>query len=179
MQVSNVFEDSLVLHDASSTPMDMKVYDFAAVTFRNFLEWLLARRLSRRFDDSTTQTPNEEDLAARASLINLYIFAYVYDVPQLRRDALEAYMESCTVTKVVPKAKEIITAYGSLPCNSPMIGFIRDAYAFLWSGPTSADDEILLNEIPSEFFRGLAYATARVRLPQAHFFGVCNYHEHV
>ena len=102
----------------------MDLYDVEVLTFQIFRDWLLARRLSARYRATCSTMPMSEALEARVHLVRLYMFAHVYDVPQLRRDALEAYMSRCfspDESIMRPAPTEVRLAYNGLPLDSSMV----------------------------------------------------------
>lgn len=158
---------------------EMKIYDFAPSTFRIFRDWLLGRRLPARYSTTDVSKVNSSiNNSVHMNLVQLYLFAFVYDVPQLRRDALDAYMRHLGLHGILPTAAELLVAYETLLPDSPMIKFMVNFYATMWDGVVLEKDEETWMELPADFYMDLAIAGVKMRAPQGRFFAFCEYHEH-
>lgn len=156
---------------------EMKIYDFPLPTFKIFRDWLLGRRLPARFRNVEVDLIEMSDeIAPQTELLNVYIFATEYDVPQLRRDALDAYIVWCVETKTLPSVEELEMAHDSLPPESPMVRFMIDVYAYQWNG--SAEQAGIWKDLPEDFIRTLIEASAKFKQQKKHVFNNCDYHEH-
>lgn len=184
-EVSSVFEGTLKAESHNmpgqfeEPQAEMKVYDFSPATFKIFRDWLLGRRLPARFRNVEVNLIEvSDDTTPQTELLNMYIFATEYDVPQLRRDALEAYMAWCTKTHTAPCAEEIVAAYASLPWESPMIKFMVDVCRHLWKEKVQRTASKEWTNVPAEFFRAILEVQAKPKSSTQRTFEMCDYHEH-
>lgn len=165
--------------------------DIQTKTLTMFVNWLNSGLLDRPngeffYIDSTSSTgarTHDEDmdiLAMDEELLDIYIFADMYDVPQLRRDALSTMIDLQTSPHSgLSTASCISRAYKALPHDSPIIRYFVDSYAFSWDGDYEGEEKHMF---PPEFLAALLEKIMQApkryitRNPFRH---VCDYHEHV
>ena len=162
----------------------LNIEDCIPTIFESFHDWLLGRRLPARLRSSGHEAFLDHH---QNELFELYVFAHRFDVPQLRRDSLDAYIKLCVEGSILPPPKHIAAAYESMLPEVPMIDFMLDAYASMWDGMEKfevLDEYRAWMSLPAHFFRKLA----RRRFSQLHLhdteaqgcrFDLCNYHEHL
>jgi hypothetical protein len=149
--------------------------DVAPAIFGIFHEWLLSRKLLNRNCKEFSCTDGYADI------LHTYVFAHKYDVPQLRRDAIDAFGRMKTMRRYLPSPDVISTAYAELPETSPMVSLVLDMYATTW-GPdadgTENNPSTLDAKLPKRFFIDLA-VNARRRMVSGKMDWVwkpCDYH---
>jgi hypothetical protein len=102
-----------------------------------------------------------------------YAFGDKFDIPQLRRDAIDAMSMTVYDTRLTPSIKVVLEAYKVLPESSPMLKLLVHAYAE--TGGRSHYENAKESDVPKEFFADLAievmYRPIGKRTP-------CEYHEH-
>lgn len=174
VSVSPHFERTLNA-TSGAKPDIITLEDVAPVIFGIFHEWLLSRKLLNRNCKEFSCTDGYADI------LHTYIFAHKYDVPQLRRDAIDAFGRMKTMRRYLPSLDVISTAYGELPETSPMLSLILDMYATTW-GPdadgTENNPSTLDAKLPKRFFLDLA-VNARKRMLSGKMDWVwkpCDYH---
>jgi hypothetical protein len=178
ISVSEYFENAFNGTLAETDSKEISLSDVLPTTFSIFHEWLCARKLSDSCGlqyhatiGSMCEKGNE--------LLRVYSFADEYDVPQLRRDATDAYVDMMDQNVLTLSRGNCILAYDLLPESSPMRAAIVDLWSSKWSGTLQPQD----NALPSSFVLELAANFAECRWRS---FGVCasprnnlcKYHEH-
>jgi hypothetical protein len=90
------------------------------------------------------------NIGMKDELLELYIFADTYDVPQLRRDILRTYIgTSANYNFAIPVYRHVVRAFKALPPTSPMIRFIIDLCEYSWTG----DQDVV--KFPIEFIQAV------------------------
>ena len=166
-----------------------------ASTFDVFIEWIYSRQLVRssgapgfkqsrpggkpRREERKDDAAHIADLIAmRSELLSTYIFADIYDVPQLRRDTLEAFQSLCSAREHTQGAASLIErAYKDLPRTSPMIRFLVDIFAFAWDA-SGLDEQ---SKYPQEFLTVVlqkVLSSPNRTPPKNPLRHRCDYHEH-
>lgn len=178
VSVSPHFESILCAESTNSLspPKDVVILDdVMPAIFGIFHEWLLSRTLLNRNCQDFCSTDGYADI------LRTYIFAYKYDVPQLRRDAIDAFGWMRTLRRYLPSVEVVGIAYAELPETSPMLGLIVDMYATNW-GPDADGSEnnpnILYEKLPKRFFFDLAANACRRILSgkTSWVWKTCDYH---
>ncbi|KAE9977600.1 hypothetical protein EG328_001973 [Venturia inaequalis] len=181
--VSEYFEN--VFLGASRKAMHRKAVltDVKPATFKIFAKWLNGKLIlntdGRGFD--TVARAHNSDIFKQ--LLDLYVFADRYDVPQLRREVLDTLVTFSHFSPTLFDMELVAQAYDELPADSPFLRFLIDEYAANWSGPAEEvrDDTpvAFLWELTKKFcdLRSVRERTGKIEhvaLPSERF---CNYHE--
>ncbi|KAE9990553.1 hypothetical protein EG327_001279 [Venturia inaequalis] len=133
--VSEYFEN--VFLGASRKAMHRKAVltDVKPATFKIFAKWLNGKLIlntdGRGFD--TVARAHNSDIFKQ--LLDLYVFADRYDVPQLRREVLDTLVTFSHFSPTLFDMELVAQAYDELPADSPFLRFLIDEYAANWSGP--------------------------------------------
>ncbi|KAF2431847.1 hypothetical protein EJ08DRAFT_732933 [Tothia fuscella] len=133
-------------------------------SFREAAEKKLHFLTELRDADGEDYVYQPEADAKQHELLEIYIFADVYDIPQLRRDILDAFIlyqeESPSMCHQVTVEK----AYASLPDGSPMLSFLVHAHA-LWTGNQlwKRDREQWVQHVSKEFLIDVMIKKLRTR----------------
>lgn len=90
----------------------------------------------------------------------MYLFANKYDIPQLRRDVTDTFVQLSNTHKLwfIPAAQSIIAAFASLPSGSPMLQLLIEILTQNWGETDVIDDRFVANgyvDAPKEFFLGI------------------------
>lgn len=177
--VSAIFERQLSSDSAPHFTIlhqNITITNCTPAVFEVFRDWIFARRLPARFKPLPASNGDaQESKQIHVELIHVYVFAHTYNIPQLRRDVLEAYMKLCVEGNQVPSMGLLAAAHALLPFNSPVLRFMADAYAYMWNGKLCTTEKEEWDSLPIHFFRRVAEKRAR---NVAHRFAVCDYHEH-
>lgn len=106
-------------------------------------------------------------------MLSLYVFGDKFDVPQLRRDAIDNMSEFLFTTRTPPQSTVVSLAYDCLPENSPMIKLFIDAYARV--GDESHIQAARVEDIPMEFFIDVLLQMKSTFVGE---YNSCDYHGH-
>lgn len=182
--VSEYFENMFQGAFRETTDKKVALNDVEPVIFRLFIEWLNNRRLhntKREIFDGSAQVQNYEGYK---QLLDLYVFSDEYDVPQLRRDVLDALVLFSHLSPTLFDMELVAQAYDKLPSNSPLLRFLVDEYAANWAGPV----EDVRDDTPTAFLWDLTKTFCDLRrirrrtgkIEEARFPSkkLCDYHEH-
>lgn len=177
VSVSPYFEGILNTESASDSTStnDLELDDVAPGIFGIFFEWLLSRMHLNRNCEELSSTDGFTDI------LLTYVFAQKYDVPQLRRDAIDAFGRMKGMSNSLPCLGDIKTAYTELPDTSPMLRLIVDMYATSWFPDASGSEkglETLHESMPSRFAIDLAFNMRRrmLRSKTEWVWNPCSYH---
>ncbi|QDS75338.1 hypothetical protein FKW77_002047 [Venturia effusa] len=190
--VSPYFEKALSGKWVEARDKQIRLEEVGLSTMHMFVEWLFTRQLlmvlhgdegpsaidlARRAEDSG-MTQSVEWLAIARKLqkgmLSLYVFGDKFDIPQLRRDAIDEMSEFLFTTGTPPQPKVVSLAYGHLPTNSPMIKLFIDAYAQV--GDESHVQAARAQDIPMEFFIDVLL---QMKSAFVSSYNPCDYHGHV
>lgn len=189
--VSPYFEKALSGKWMESRDKQIRLGEVRASTMHMFVEWLFTRQIFLMFHGD--ERPTVMDLARRAErsgmtqsaewldiagklqkgVLSLYIFGDRFDVPQLRRDAIDEISEFLFTTQTPPRSKVVSFAYDHLPANSPMIKLFIDAYARV--GDESHVQAARAQDIPMEFFIDVLL---QMKSTFVSAYNPCGYHGH-
>lgn len=170
--------------------------DVDPMVFKIFIEWLHGRKVldiegnEYKGDIYDCDCDVEEDSFGR--LIHLYIFSDQYDIPQLRRDALDAFINFSYACPHLCPPNLIGHVYENLPSKSPMLRFLVDEYVCFWSGELSEGSADLpapfLLEVARTFcvytrkthktHKGIEIFSDPCRRSLDPYGRLCDYHEH-
>lgn len=96
-----------------------------------------------------TEDPGQEVWNVRMrsmvqELVEMYLFAHKYDIPQLRRDVTDTLVQLSNTHKLwfIPAAQSIIAAFASLPSGSPMLQLLIDILMQNWGEADVIDDRL-------------------------------------
>ena len=188
--VSPYFKDVLQQPSEDSSDRCLDVEDIAPVAIVIFCEWLYSRALRRPNGQAyfcqwtgSGRLADENALAMDAQvkeeLIEVYIFADRYDIPQLRRDVLNAFMRTVIGNSAsFPGPGQIKHAYDHLASSTPLVRFLIDTFSYAWNGLGLGGE---CRDYPPEFILAVlskilrAPAQKPTRNPLLH---PCDYHEH-
>lgn len=147
--VSKYFENTFKGSFREATEKAITPGDVEVKTFRLFNEWLMARSLvnskgEQYRSSSSLLFPDTHELFA------LYLLADEYEVPQLRRDTLDAYVSIWSnfvcgrpsvddvqcYDRVLRRNSHghLTQGFQGLPKDSPMILMLVDLWAYYWRG---------------------------------------------
>lgn len=169
---------------------EYKIGSVQSQAVATFVEWLYSRKLRRPSGDAYTYqfgdnlSGNRDEAIARdrkmkQELIDLYVLADQYDIPQLRRDVTNAFMKTCTLDNIsLPNPSRVKTLCNRLPMTAPLVQFLIDLYSFAWDG---LDLEWGREEYPSQFLAAVLEKIVRApgRQPERNpLLHACDYHEH-
>jgi hypothetical protein len=110
--------------------------------------------------------------------ISLYVFAYRYAIPKLRRAVILAWQTNDEILQVMPDHSNVIAAYESLPPDTPLCRYFLDMYSVYWN--PDRDDErtiALRSQLPQAFLFELVTMLARGERPKMEK-EWCEVHEH-
>lgn len=93
-------------------------------------------------------------------LLEMYLFANKYDIPQLRRDVTDTLVQLSNTQKLwfILAAQSIIAAFASPPSGSPMLQLLVDILTQNWGEADVPDDRLITSgyvDVPKEFFLGV------------------------
>ena len=152
--------------------------------------------------DDTSETPDEDrhstetnlrdaDFAnwSFSTLVDLYLFADKYDVPQLRIDSLDAiHKKNSNCVHFLPSIYAVSKALENLPSSSGLHRYFQDVYSYEWDlrGYTDAQLGEIEELLPKGFlFRvairngsALRKFTASKSPKPPYENGLCSYHGH-
>lgn len=145
-------------------------------TFAIFNEWLSARKLVNQDGDPYNVTKDGKT-PRFDELLRVYIFATKYNVPQLRRDALDTFARYTRNCSFVPDSDHIIACYKVLPRSSPWCKYLANIYAYYYDGEWTVEDP---NTLPREFMFEVLTVMMKNRadLVDGKGMKLCDYHEH-
>ncbi|OCK98113.1 uncharacterized protein K441DRAFT_545388, partial [Cenococcum geophilum 1.58] len=88
------------------------------------------------------------------TLLDVYVFADEYDVPQLKRDVMTAILRYCTMFQWHPeRTKEIYAAaFESHPPNSQSCHYLINATAVTWNPKKDAKRVELIKNLPKYLY---------------------------
>ncbi|KAF2251886.1 hypothetical protein BU26DRAFT_516625 [Trematosphaeria pertusa] len=110
--------------------------------------------------------------------IALYVFAHRYEIPKLRRDVIVAWQTNDEILQSMPDHDNVITAYESLPPDSPLCRYFLDMYTVYWDPAKDNERMIALrSQLPQAFLFELATALAKGERPKTEK-EWCEWHEH-
>jgi hypothetical protein len=174
--VSKYFENALKGPFRETNTKTLTLDNVTPNTFRIFHEWLSARQL-RSIDGTPYAYTSGRDFLPE--LLDLYIFADQYDVPQLRRDTMNAWIDVQTKDPNLVSDALVSIAYERLSNQSPMVRFILNSYCNLCAGKWP---NLNLGDFPAQFlFDGMKkllqerQVGVKIRDP---YKNRCEYHEH-
>ncbi|KAF2809742.1 uncharacterized protein BDZ99DRAFT_499038 [Mytilinidion resinicola] len=158
-------------------------------TFGFFMDWLYSKKLPQNCGTTERSsayplqpcTCNEDE--ARYPLVKLYIFGDRYQVPDLRKDALNAIYQECNHDNPLhlPSNVEVIEAFETLPSDSLLCKFYIDVFArryfpIVWD--TEQDDRMSAY-LPHAYLYGVMQKMGNLLHHfEANEMKLCNYHEH-
>ena len=110
--------------------------------------------------------------------ISLYIFAYHYSIPALRRAVLLAWQTNDEILQSMPDHSNVIAAYANLPADSPLCRYFLDMYSVYWDPDKDNEFAIpLRSQLPQAFLFELVTMLARGERPKTEK-EWCEFHEH-
>jgi len=126
-----------------------------------FVNWLYTQSLPEE-DDARIQDCNR---GWTSLLTETYIFGDRYDVPELRKHAMDSlhYAFGDPGDSLLPTYPVIIKAFSNLPPTAPMCQFFIDIYARRWHKDEDNEEEITARaDLPKDFLAGLMIKMADV-----------------
>ncbi|KAF2809741.1 uncharacterized protein BDZ99DRAFT_35684 [Mytilinidion resinicola] len=169
--------------------------------FGYFLDWLYHQTLPCPLSDCTlhprpTRTINPGTKLSRAKKLDLVTRLYAlgdqYEIPNLRRDAIDHIFYYYDRLEVVPDYRSVILAYDNLPEDSPLCQLLIDRYCRNGYRASVHDygedkelnkDGKLRSDLPYAFLlgmmiKGLGTIAHLVEGNERKTGDVCDYHEH-
>ncbi|KAF2431848.1 hypothetical protein EJ08DRAFT_712223 [Tothia fuscella] len=180
--VSEHFEK--VFNDESRDPdeTELTTTDVASRTFRVFYEWLNGRKLVNEDGEEYTYKKGGHHFD---DLIDLYIFATKYDIPQLRHDVMNAWIRCQAFSPEMCSYAHIAKAYEMLPAGSPMLRSMVDSsvasFRTFYTSLSAEKRMEELKELPKEFLYDKMVKLVRDKeggFPRSPYKDDCRYHEH-
>lgn len=106
--------------------------DTSVDTFNTFIEWLYTRRLFDGVEPCPEHPDHQTRKKHQATLLDLYIFADKYDIPQMRNDIFDRFARCVThwTNTYTMNLDIILKAYENLPAECPIVRFCIDQLAF-------------------------------------------------
>lgn len=190
--VSPFFDAAIQRHrQTDRAEYSLTVNGVPRVIVELFLEWLEHRALINRrglpFDFDPAAPAEAVSRAAyvaelendQTDLISLYKFATIYDVPQLRRDILDAFVQCYESLRVPPELEIILQICEDHEPGSPILKVLA-AVCLKWWNPILGNDALRkdLQSVPNHFLIELLVAERSRGGFRGAALNLCDYHEH-
>ncbi|KAE9986763.1 hypothetical protein EG328_004781 [Venturia inaequalis] len=183
-----------------SIPGTIQLDEVRPSTFSLFVEWLHGRKLVSRdgqpynlsfmVPESAMKESGPRMAAAYRELFSLYQFSDQYDVPQLRRDIMDAlcygynreYVNDAADPSsfLMPSPDLVNEVYVTLPNSSPVIAWLVDVLTPVFRNNLRLTKECpeLLTRLPKEIILSIYVNTILYENGPAPTVQLCDYHEH-
>ncbi|KAE9962665.1 hypothetical protein BLS_010166 [Venturia inaequalis] len=185
-----------------SIPGTIQLDEVRPSTFSLFVEWLHGRKLVSRdgqpynlsfmVPESAMKESGPRMAADYRELFSLYQFSDQYDVPQLRRDIMDALCygygfnreyvnDAADPLKVLGPSSDLVNELcETLPTSSPLIAWLVEIFTRTSRAQISFTKESpkFLTEVSREFVLSIYVNTVLHESPNATTFRLCDYHEH-
>lgn len=201
-KVSSYFKNAFTKGFLEANTKTITLASVDLTTFDRFLEWLrsdhivsISGEVYQHYRDAYISSPNgdfddyilkEDDFYGQ--LIRMYQFADEYDIPQLRRDAVDAFVGLLEMqTNYDLEIEHVEMIYNLLPKGSPLARACVDALVIEKDLPYEDDlddNEIVLNAIemghqfPSQFLLDFGRVDGARRVDNPPLWSPCKYHDH-
>lgn len=186
--VSGYFEKAFQGQFREASEKIIALDDVDPLIFGIFNEWFMSRKLLNTDGKPYQYLENDKDGAKDKNepllfeeLLDVYIFADKYDVPQLRRDTINAWIDYQADCPILVPSRLITKAYIRVPSTSKLRKFLVESFA--WSHPRwERDDKAEAMEIlPKEFILDMMITYSRLGKARpvmaSPFVNRCRYHE--
>ncbi|KAF2431846.1 hypothetical protein EJ08DRAFT_732932 [Tothia fuscella] len=187
ISVSEYFENAFMGSFRQAGEKKWKTKDVNPKIFGVFIEWLMGRRLT---DPDGVEYIYKKEMRADkiqeifTEILDIYVFADEYNVPQLQRDAMNAFNKFQWDAPTMCSTSAVGHASSRLLNNSPLLRFLIDAYAFScsdWKANSDAASEATniewLELVPAEFFLAVLNRKG-LPMERSPYQNLCDYHEY-
>jgi hypothetical protein len=178
--VSSRFEDAFRDMMREGDDGEMELSDVDILTFEVFDRWLsgciLIHESGRSYADVASDG-NQGTTLAYKTLLDVYIFSVKYNIPQLRRDVVNAFMQVIPKAGGVPDVDIVSRAYEVLAEDDPLIKLLVNAYVRHFIFQTSKME--LIKRFPKQFLvEVLCLIDTEEGDAENPLDHPCDYHEH-